>query len=59
MNLLHYSELLLKDSADEEELFYSDEDEVNNVQESDHNTETEESGSETEEDCNDVRGETD
>jgi hypothetical protein len=30
-------EFLLKDSTDEEELFDSDEDEVDNVQESDHN----------------------
>jgi hypothetical protein len=31
-------ELLLKDSSDEEQLFDSDEDEVDNDQESDHNT---------------------
>jgi hypothetical protein len=33
-------ELLLKDSSDEEELFDLDEDEVDIVQDSDHNTET-------------------
>jgi hypothetical protein len=33
-------ELVLKDSSDKEELFDSDEDEVDNIHESDHNTET-------------------